>query len=98
MALLPRPPHIGLETTDKFQHMLAFSTLALLAGLAWPRASIAKIFAWLALFGALIEIAQLVPALHRDGDVWDWFADIFAVAAMLAIVSVWRRFALNRPI
>jgi hypothetical protein len=47
----------------------------------------------LSLFGAFIEVVQAIPALHRDTDIWDWVADTAAVAAVLALVWLWRRAA-----
>ena len=39
MALLPKPPHLPIDRFgDKFQHMLAFATLAALASFAYPAA------------------------------------------------------------
>ncbi len=45
----------------------------------------------LSLFGALIEVVQAIPALHRDSDVLDWLADTVAVVVVLLIVRWWRR-------
>lgn len=91
MALLPNPPELAPETPDKFQHILAFATLTALAAAAWPATSWMKIGIGLALFGALIEVLQTIPTLHRDGDVWDWAADMAAVAVVLLILAAMRR-------
>lgn len=51
------------------------------------------IFASLAAFGALIEIAQSIPALHRDASGVDWIVDCLAVVTTLAILAIgknWR--------
>ena len=37
------------------------------------------------IFGALIEVAQSIPALHRDCDILDWAADTTAVMVALAL-------------
>ncbi len=89
MAVLPHPPQ--LPAGDKFQHMLAFAVLAGLAVLAYPRASMVWLLLGLAGFGALIEIVQLIPQLHRDSDWHDWVADILAAATVFALVYAWRR-------
>jgi hypothetical protein len=40
-------------------------------------------------FGALIEIAQMIPQIHRDSDPLDWLADSAASLTVLAIIAVW---------
>jgi VanZ family protein len=91
MAILPQPPAVPAQ--DKLQHMAAFLTLAVLGALGYPRLPPIKLTILLALFGGLIELAQLIPALHRDGEVLDWMADIAAAAAGLFAVALWRRLA-----
>lgn len=90
IALLPSPPQVPGEPNDKVQHILAFATLTLLATLAYPRAGPLKLLASLSAFGALIEFAQAIPALHRDSDVFDWLADTAAIAAVLLLILWWR--------
>ncbi len=92
MALLPKPPHLAIDQFgDKFEHMLAFATIALLAGLAFPRASLWRIGERLSFLGALIEVFQAIPALHRDCDFRDWIADTLAIAAVLLVAAAVRR-------
>ena len=91
MAILPHPPRIPGDPADKVQHMAAFATLTLLAGLGYPRIRPLVLVAALAAFGALIEIVQSIPALHRSCDIMDWLADMVAVLVMLAIVLALRR-------
>lgn len=81
MAVLPHLPEVPGGPNDKVQHIVAFATLALLGGWAYPRASLVQMFAGLSLFGALIEVAQAIPALHRDSDVKDWRHDCVRVGA-----------------
>lgn len=91
MAILPQPPHIAaVDLGDKVQHMLAFFTLTFLAGAGWPRLPLLRAAAWLALFGAGIEVVQAVPALHRDSDWRDWVADAVAIGAALVPVLAFR--------
>lgn len=90
MAVIPHPPHIPGEPNDKLQHTIAFVTLALLGSWAYTAARPLKLLAWLSLFGAMIEIIQMIPALHRDADVLDWLVDTIAVALALLLVR-WRR-------
>lgn len=58
--------------------MLAFLTLGALAAAGWPSRPILLLFAGLAAFGGFIEIAQAIPALHRDAQWSDWLADMAA--------------------
>jgi len=86
MALLPKPPEIPGEPGDKIQHMMAFATLGALAAGGWRTRRLAALFAWLATFGAAIELFQMIPALHRDAELLDWIADMAAAALSLALV------------
>ena len=90
MAVLPHPPEVPGQPNDKVQHIIAFATLATLGSFAYPRITLPKLLAGLSLFGALIEIVQAIPALHRDSDVLDWIADTVAVAVVLLVVRWWR--------
>ena len=92
MALLPKPPATPIDGFgDKFQHLLAFATLAGLAALAWPRAELLRVGERLSFVGALIEVTQAIPALGRDCDIRDWLADTLAIAVVLLAVAAWRR-------
>lgn len=91
VALMPQPPVLPGAPSDKVQHILAFATLALLARAAYPRASLPWLILGLSAFGALIEIAQLIPALNRSAEVADWIADTAAAAAMLLLIALVRR-------
>lgn len=91
MALLPNPPKVALEDlNDKLRHMAAFFTLSLLAASAYPRASLWQIAERLSFLGAVIEVAQSIPALHRDCDILDWVADTAAIALALLLVAIVR--------
>lgn len=90
MAILPQPPQLPGEPTDKFQHMLAFGTLTLLLTAGYPRLALWRVVLVMAAFGAAIEVVQLIPALNRTGDVADWWADMGAVAVVLAPAALWR--------
>ena len=91
MAVLPHPPRMPGVPNDKVQHMIAFATLGLLAGLAYQRTLLLRLLLWLSAYGALIEAVQAIPALHRDSDFRDWIADTFASAAVLLLIGWWRR-------
>jgi hypothetical protein len=90
MAVLPHPPEIPGEPSDKVQHMIAFATLGVLGTWAYVAAPLLQLLGGLSLFGALIEVVQAIPALHRDSDVKDWIADTLACGMVLLIVR-WRR-------
>lgn len=91
MALLPHPPTAQIEVGDKYQHMLAFGTLTILAAGGFPNAPLARIAERLSFLGAMIEVVQSIPALHRDCDILDWVADTGVVIALIAVVWLWRR-------
>lgn len=88
MAVLPHPPKV--PGSDKVLHVLAFASLALFATVAYPKASVWRLTLGLGFFGALIELVQLIPALNRQAELFDWFADIAAVLTVLVAVSLWR--------
>lgn len=89
MAVLPHPPKIPLDRYgDKVEHMVAFATLALLAALAFPHKSRLRLAERLSFLGALIEVVQSIPALHRDCDIRDWAADTIAVVVVIGLVNL----------
>jgi len=90
MALLPHPPDIPGDPSDKIQHVVAFATLGILGTLAYPRGPVLRLVVGLSLFGAFIEIAQAIPALHRDSDPLDWVADTLACAMVVIVFRWWR--------
>ena len=92
LALMPQPPQLPTDRFgDKFNHMLAFATLAALAGLGWPRAEKLRVVERLSFLGALIEVAQAMPVLHRDCDIRDWAADTVAIVATTVLVAALTR-------
>ncbi len=90
MAMIPHPPHIPGNPSDKIQHAAAFATLGLLGSLAYPRLSVVRLIIGLSLFGALIEVGQAIPFIHRDSDPLDWLADTIACAFVVIAVRWWR--------
>jgi hypothetical protein len=91
-AVIPPERALQLVPWDKAEHFIAFYALTGLAGAAFPRRHIFMIAAALSAFGALIEIVQGLPIVHRDEDFWDWVADTLAIAAALApmLLVRWR--------
>ncbi len=89
LALLPHPPQIK-ELGDKTQHMLAFAVLALIGSFAFPRMTKARLGERLSFLGALVEVAQSIPALHRNCDIYDWLADTAAIVLVLGALHLLR--------
>lgn len=95
MALLPHPPQVPI-TNDKTQHMLAFGVMTILSVMAYPNASLLRIGERLSFLGAMIELVQSIPALHRDCDIMDWVADTAIIIVVLAVVALKRRMGQRR--
>ncbi len=89
LALLPQPPHFE-EVGDKVQHMIAFGTMALIGSFAFPGMSKLRIGERLSFLGALVEVAQSIPALHRDCNIRDWIADTLAIVVVLVALHLLR--------
>lgn len=91
MAVLPKPPELPTDSLgDKFHHMMAFFTLTVLAGAGWLRLPAVRLVFVLSLVGVGIEVAQMIPALHRTADWRDWVADSLAILAALVPVGLLR--------
>ncbi|EGD57318.1 hypothetical protein Y88_3627 [Novosphingobium nitrogenifigens DSM 19370] len=92
MAVLPSPPHTPIDGFgDKFEHMLAFATLTVLAEFAFPVMPRLRIAERLSFLGALIEVVQSIPSLHRDCDIRDWVADTIAILVVTTLLALLRR-------
>ena len=91
-AVIPPVQALHLTPWDKATHFIAFYTLTGLAVAAFPKLNLAVVAALLSGFGALIELVQGLPAVHRDRDFWDWVADSVAIACALApmLLYWWR--------
>ena len=90
MALLPKPPALPMQATDKVQHMAAFAALTSLAALGFSGLRLRVIFVWMAALGLAIEVLQMIPMLHRNAEASDWLADCAATAATLLLCRVVR--------
>ena len=99
MALMPHPPSLlPFNVWDKIQHAAAFGVLSGLAAFAYPRAALTRLGEHLSFVGALVEILQAMPVIHRDCDIRDWIADTVAIIVMLGLVWVYRtRFGSREP-
>lgn len=92
MALVPKPPHLPIdELGDKFEHALAFAILALLGANGYPRMPLPRMGERLSFLGAMIEVTQSIPALHRDCDIMDWVIDTAVILVTLVAVWAYRR-------
>ena len=92
LAIVPHPPELPTDAFgDKFNHILAFTVMAALAALGWPGAPRLRVIERLSFLGALIEVVQSIPALHRDCDIRDWIADTLAVIVVTALAAVLAR-------
>jgi hypothetical protein len=91
-AVIPPSHALQLTPWDKATHFIAFYVLTGLAVAAFPKQNLFAVAALLSAFGALIEIVQGLPMVHRDRDFWDWVADTIAISSALApmLLSWWR--------
>ena len=90
-ALLPGPLAPDLGAGDKINHIIAFVTLTIIAAAAWPSARLWQIGVSMSAFGAAIEGLQALPAIARDAEWADWYADTTAAVVALIAVAVVRR-------
>lgn len=99
-ALDPRPPRGPFHSLgDKWDHVIAFAALTFIGVLAWPRRNGLLIAALLAGFGALIEVLQAIPALHRDSDWRDLAADCAAIVVTTLVTrALVKQFAKGRAL
>jgi VanZ family protein len=91
MAVLPHPPQVPGDPSDKIQHIIAFTVLSGLAGASYRTTPLLAIGIRLSAFGALIEVVQAIPSLYRDSSALDWLADTGAVLVVLILVALIRR-------
>ncbi|MFM6932653.1 MAG: hypothetical protein ACKOUT_10475 [Novosphingobium sp.] len=89
MALLPKPPQVPTDRFgDKVNHILAFMALAGTATVGFPQVPRWRVIERLSFLGALIEVAQSIPALQRDCDIRDWIADTVAVIVVTGLAAL----------
>ncbi|CAM3141281.1 VanZ-like domain-containing protein [Sphingomonas antarctica] len=87
LALLPAVDDPFANLWDKLKHALTFGVLVGLAAFGWRQTPLLRIGERLSFLGALIEVFQSIPALHRDCDPKDWLADTLAIAVALIIIK-----------
>lgn len=88
MALLPHPPSLPGQASDKVQHMAAFAALTFLAAVSFSGLRYWLIFAVMAALGAAIEVLQMIPSLQRDAEVLDWVADCASSLGVLLCCAI----------
>ena len=89
MALLPKPPEVPTDRLgDKVNHILAFMAMAGTAAVGFPQVPRWRVIERLSFLGAMIEVAQSIPALQRDCDIRDWVADTVAVVVVTGIAAL----------
>ncbi len=88
MALLPAIDDPFGSLWDKAKHAVTFGMLSALAAFGWRETPLLRIGERLSFIGALIEVFQSIPALHRDCDPKDWIADTLAIVVVLAAVKL----------
>lgn len=76
----------AVQFWDKAQHTLAYTVLAIMGSLAFPR-QLKLVLMGLLAHGAVIEIMQSTLTTTRLGEVLDWFADGTGVLAGIGIFS-----------
>ena len=91
MMLQPSPPHLIFERLgDKAEHAISFGGMALLARLGFRKMPDWLILERLSFLGAMVEVVQAIPSLHRDCDWHDGLADSIGVALSLGLIRVLR--------
>ncbi len=78
--------HPHLFPWDKAEHFSAFFALTACALAAFPRVGVVRIGLAVSASGAMVELIQGLPFVHRDMDVKDWVADTIAVLAVVGVV------------
>ncbi len=91
IATMPKPIALPGQPSDKIQHILAFLTFAALGSMAYPRVGLLKMGLGLSAYGALIELAQMIPAINRHAELLDWVADTVAAFLVLILAAAIRR-------
>ena len=91
-AVMPASEAPHFFPWDKASHVCAFYVLTFLAIAAFPLSELPWIGIGLSAFGALIEVVQGLPFVHRDKDFWDWVADTIAILSVIGpvLLASWR--------
>lgn len=90
LCLAPSQDLPSISLWDKSEHAIGWAVLAGSGLLLFPRHPW-RIVGFTVAFGALIEVLQGLPAIHRDSDVRDWIADCVGVAAAYLVFRLMQR-------
>ena len=90
LCLAPSDHLPTVNLWDKAEHGIAWAVLAGAGLVLFPRRAW-RIVLFAVVFGAVIEVLQGLPAIHRDSDVRDWIADIVGVSAAWLVCQLIRR-------
>ena len=90
LCLAPSHDLPNVRMWDKLEHAIAWAVLAGTGLLLWPR-RLWEIGAFSVALGALVEVLQGLPAIHRDSDWRDWVADCLGVAVAILVWRLIRR-------
>jgi VanZ family protein len=91
-AFTPQPPNFQFKNADKVNHLLAFGSLTLVAGLSWMsgRTQALAVVVGMGLFGVFIELVQSqLPT--RSAEWADLAADSLGIAGGLVLLLMLRR-------
>jgi VanZ family protein len=98
-AFAPHAPELKIENGDKFQHILAFGSLAscaLLAARRRTRAAWLGVLAGMLAFGVFIELVQVfLPT--RSADWQDVVADMLGASLGVLVIAAARRLLPEAP-
>ncbi len=95
-ALVPSIPSDAPLYFDKILHFGAFAVLTGLTLFAMPRIKLTFIFAWLTVYGGMIEAGQGLMNWGRTASLFDLMANIVGTGVILGLWIVWIQFRLRR--
>jgi VanZ family protein len=86
-------PLFKIPHADKLVHFTMFAILSFLVGRCYEAlrkvklnlSSIAVLFMACAVYGAILEWLQAHITTERNGDIWDWIADLIGIVIGLLI-------------
>tara|TARA_R110001599_G_scaffold143302_1_gene324201 strand:+ start:712 stop:1074 length:363 start_codon:yes stop_codon:yes gene_type:complete len=98
ISLMPAGEAPTVFANDKFNHILAFFTLSLMARLLWWRTHVGILFVLLMAFGGGIELLQLSMGFGRHADWMDFSADLVAILLGLLAGKLFWSLTGKRPL
>lgn len=95
ISLRPAVALGSIENADKIMHALAYFTLALIFGVAFPKVRLLGVFILPSLYGGLMEIMQGSLTTGRSGSIYDMIANMSGAFAAVALWWFFVRFFWN---